>query len=329
MSPHAKMDNKELTFDDVLRALREEGKCSGRVNPTAYHAMKPRLEAELGCPVVSKSTLADFMASPYRFKYNLDHGVRKTSEGMALGSLVDCLVLTPELFSEQYLCEPVRVQLKKDGSPYSDGRQDPAQREEWAAKAEQGINVISEEQLARGREIADLAKQSLAYERLFVGDTFVSQVGMWVYLTELGGQKLACPVVVTGMLDICPTGDNATKLWDLKTTSADVGNTTKLSYTMEDFHYGMQAALYTDLWQLCSGESEPRSFSFMFAGTVPPLMTRAVHVGDDTIELYRAEYQNAVHDYCIAYHLNEWGSPQQEDFFFTPSPREYKRIASL
>lgn len=323
------MFEKNLTFDDVLQALLSEGKCSGRVNPAAYHAMKPRLEAELGCPVVSKSTLADFMASPYRFKYNLDNGGRKTSEGLALGSIVDCLTLTPELFAEQYLCEPVRVQTKKDGTPYADGRQDPAQREEWAAKAEQGITVITEEYRDRAQTIADLATQSLALEGLKLGETFVSQVGMWVYLTELGGQKLACPVVVTGMLDICPTEPGATKLWDLKTTSADVGSPTKLGYTMEDFHYGMQAALYADLWKLCSGEEETRAFSFMFVGTVQPFMTRAVHIGEDTQELYRAEYFNAVHDYCIAYHLDEWGSPQQEDIFFTPSAREFKRIGGL
>ena len=318
-----------MTFDDVLQALREEGKCSGRVNPSAYHAMKPRLEAELGCPVVSKSTLADFMASPYRYKYNLDNGGREVTAGMAMGSLVDTLTLTPELFDEQYLCEPVRVQLKKDGTPYADGRQDPAQREEWASKAEQGITVISEEYLSKGLEVAKLANESLAYEGLKLGETFASQVGMWAYLTELGGQKLACPVVITGMLDILPTAAGADSLWDLKSTSADVGSPAKLNYTMEDFHYGTQAAIYTDLWQLCSGEPEPRSFSFMFVGTIPPLMTRAVHMGDDTIELYRAEYQNAVHDYCIAWHLNEWGSPQQDDIFFSPSPREYKRIAAL
>jgi len=321
------MSEKLLTFDDVLQALRKEGKCSGRVNPNAYHAMKAKLEEELCVPVVSKSTLADFMASPYRYKFNLDNGVRKTSDGLALGSLVDTLTLTPDLFAEQYLCEPVRVQLKKDGTPYADGRQDLAQREEWAAKAEQGVSVITEEHLARGQAIADLAKQSLALEGLVLGKTFDSQVGMWVYLTELGGQKLACPVVITGMLDILPTAAGANRLWDLKTTSADVGSPTKLGYTMEDFHYGMQAALYADLWKLCSGEAETRAFSFMFVGTIMPFMTRAVHIGEDVQELYRAEYVNAVHDYCIAYHLNEWGSPQQEDTYFTPSPREYKRIA--
>lgn len=317
-----------LTFETVLQALREEGKCSGRVNPTAYHAMKPLLEAELGCPVLSKSTLTEFMASPYRYILN-KNTPKKPTENMALGSLVDCLTLTPELFETQYLCEPLRVQLKKDGTPYADGRQDPAQRDEWAAKAEQGITVITEAEKERGQAIAEQAFESLSFEGLILGKTYTSQVGMWVYLTELAGQELACPVVVTGMLDILPTHPDADRLWDLKTTSVDVGNASKVCYTMEDFHYGMQAALYADLWKLCSGEEETRKFSFMFVGTSLPLLTRAVHVGEDVLALYREEYAQAIAEYTICHKLNDWGMPQQDDIIFTPSAREYKRIAKL
>lgn len=158
------------------------------------------------------------------------------------------------------------------------------------------------------------------------GHNYTTQVGMWVYLTELAGHELACPVVITGMLDICPAQDT---LWDLKTTSVDVGNAQKLMYTMEDYHYGMQAALYVDLWRLCSGEEEERSFNFLFVGTVEPLMSRSVFMTSEAMELYRIEYAQAVADYCIAWKLDEWGSPQQEDIFFTPSAREYKRIGRL
>ena len=219
------MNTKLLTLDDVLAALRTEGCACGPVNPGEYHAWKPVLEAELNCPVVSKSTLADFAANPYKFKWEQDNKVRKSSDAMALGSLVDCLTLTPDLFAEQYLCEPVRVQLKKDGTPYADGRQDPEQKAEWLAKAEDGVHVITEEQLGRGKAIAKQATQHLERLGLRPGETYTSQVGLWVYLTELGGMKLASPVVVTGMLDVCPT---AGALVDLKTTSVDVSSESKV-----------------------------------------------------------------------------------------------------
>lgn len=318
------MNTSLLTYDDVLAALRKEGRACGPVNPGEYHCWKPMLESELGCPVVSKSTLADFGANPYKFKWEQENGVRKTSESLALGSLVDCLTLTPHLFAEQYLCEPVRVQLKKDGTPYADGRQDPAQRAEWLAKEEDGVHVITEEQLARGKAIAEQATLHLYMMGLSPGETYTSQVGLWVYLTELGGQKLASPVVVTGMLDVCPT---AGALMDLKTTSVDVSSAAKVGYTTEDFHYGLQAALYTDLFQLCSGEPKPRpGFVFLFVGTSEPYMSRELRMGEDVLDLFRAEYQRLIRRYADCWTLDDWGDSILAPINYQPSAREFKRL---
>lgn len=322
------MNIKGLTYDDVLQALRTEGKCSGKVDPNEYHAMKPRLEAELGVPVVSKSSLADFLASPYRYKFNLDHKIRKQTESLTFGSLIDCLVLTPELYEAQYLCEPVRVQTKKDGTPYADGRQDPAQREDWAAREAEGITVIAPETLAKARAVAEVATAALAEDKLAAGETFDSQVGMWVYLTSIAGRELVCPIVVTGMLDICPRMAG-TPLRDLKSTSVDVGSPTQLCYTIEDWHYGLQGALYSDMWQICSGEEEARAFSFLFVGKSEPFMARSVHVGEDVLDLYRAEYAHAIIRYCLAWKTGDWGEAKQSSIYFSPSSREYKRIQNL
>ena len=317
--------DKLLQVEDVLQALRSEGKCSGRVNPDEYHAMKPMLEEALGVPVISKSTLSEFSRGSYRFKWNLDNNIRQTSAALALGSLVDTLTLTPELFPQLYSVEEPRVQLKKDGNPYSDGRQDPAQKEEWQAKAEMGISVISPADKKVGEDIAALATETLKQHGLFLGETFQSQVGMWVFIDNLHGEPLACPMVVTGMLDILPTR-NTDLLWDLKTTSEDVSNSQRLMYNCEDFHYGLQAALYADLWRLCSGEEQTREFGFMFVGTREPYMSRAVFMGGDVLELYRAEYAQLLSEYAIASKLNYWGEPEQEPIYFSPSSREYKRI---
>ena len=318
------MNTALLTYDDVLAALRKEGRACGPVNPGEYHCWKPMLEAELGCPVVSKSTLADFGANPYKFKWEQENGVRKTSESLALGSLVDCLTLTPHLFAEQYLCEPVRVQLKKDGTPYADGRQDPAQRAEWLAKEEDGVHVISEEMLAKGKAIAAQAELHLDMLGLRQGKTYQSQIGMWAYLTELGGQRLATPVIITGMLDICPKGG---ALVDLKTTSVDISSATKVSYTTEDYHYGLQGALYTDLWQLCSCEAKPRyGFVFLYVSTAPPYMSRELRMTNDVLDLYRPEYQRLVRRYADCWKTNDWGDAMLEPINYQPSSWEFKRL---
>ena len=176
-----------ITYEEVLMQLQVEGCAMGNVHPVEYHAWKGRLAAELGMPVTSKSDLVDFAANKYCWKLAKDAGVRKVSPALELGSLVDCLVLTPELFSEQYLCEPKRVALKKDGTPYVNGQQDPEQKAEWEAAAAAGKRILSPDELERGESIACQALNHMSKLGLVVRETCATQVGMWVCLEEVGG----------------------------------------------------------------------------------------------------------------------------------------------
>lgn len=312
-----------ITFEEVVEGLRTQGFAIGAVNPREYHAWKGQLAEELGCPVTSKSDLGDFAANAYRYKWNKDHGVRKSSDALRLGSLVDCLTLTPELFAQEYLCEPKRVAVKKDGTPYANGQQDAEQKAAWAAAEAAGVTVLSEEELKRGKELACRATEHLAERGLVLGKTFTSQVAMWVCLRELGDTPLAMPVVVTGMMDILPV--EGASIWDLKTTSMDVDNVTKLQYTLEDFHYGVQAALYTDMYNLCTGEHR-NEFSFLFVGTgAPPAMSREVVMQEGTLEYYRAMYERWIIAFAAAHAYNDWGSATLERRFYMPTVRERKK----
>ena len=312
-----------LTFGRVLAELKARGVCVGEVKPTEYHAMKPLLEKELGVPVVSKSGLCDFMRSAYRYKWELEHGVRKSSEALSLGSLADCLALTPEAFEEQYMVEEKRVALKKDGTPYSNGMQDPEQKARWAAAEAEGVTVISPEQFAKGEALAGQVRSHLLRYGLELGKSFKSQVAMWVYLTELDGVELACPVVVCGMIDILPEQGN--ELWDMKTTSEDVCNTKRLGYTTEDYGYGVQAAMYIDLYNLAAG-AEREAFTFLFVGTKEPYMSRCVHMTAEVVELYRAEYRRGLRAFCVAWKTGDWGEAALETHIFMPSAGEWKRL---
>ena len=313
-----------LTFDEVLRSLREEGVCGGTVDPQAYHAMKPMLEEALGVPVVSKSTLSEFSKGAYRFHWNRVNMVERKTESMALGSLVDCLTLTPELFDEQYLCEEKQVALKKDGTPYANGQQDAEQKARWEAAAAEGVTVISTEQRARGEAIAAQATGHLAGCGLVLGETFTSQFAVWVYMTEVDGEPLATPMVVTGMFDILPHEGDA--IDDLKTTSVEVDNFEKLRYTMEDFGYGEQAAMYLDLYNAFKPEDARTRFSFLFVGVNEPVMSRFVEMTPVIIDIYRGEYRAKLRKYATAWKTRDWGEAQLEPCIFLPTAREMKRI---
>lgn len=315
-----------MSYDVVLRSLKEAGACAGVVEPEAYHAWKPMLEAELGCPVVSKSTLAEFARGAFKFKWSRDHKIEKKSASMALGSLVDCLTLTPELFETQYLCEEKQVAVKKDGTPYSNGQQDAEQKRRWEAAAEEGVSVISREQLAQGEAIAAQAVEHLERYGLRRDETFLSQVAVWVYMTEVDGVPLACPVVVTGMFDILPD-DVSLGIWDLKTTSEDVNNYERLCYSMEDWKYGLQAAMYLDLCNVVYGEDGQRDvFRFLFVGTTEPYMSRVVGMDSQVVDLYRAEYRSLLRAYCVAWKMGDWGEACLDTRWYMPSRKEWKRL---
>ena len=312
-----------ISYAEVLVRLQTDGYAIGAVNPKEYHKWKGMLAEALDVPVTSKSDLSDFAACPLRYRYNKENGVKKSSDALRMGSLVDCLTLTPELFDKEYLCEPKRVAVKKDGTPYANGQQDAEQKAAWEAAEAQGITVLTPEELAKAKVIAQRASEHLAERGLILGQTFQSQVAMWVCLRSVGGVPLACPVVVTGMMDILPLGGGS--IWDLKTTSMPVENELKVMYTLEDFHYGVQAALYTDMYNLCTGEQRDE-FSFLFAATGElPVMSREVTMQTEALEFYRAMYERWLVAFALAHATGDWGLHTLPRKFYTPTMRERKK----
>ena len=312
-----------ISYAEVLVRLQTDGYAIGAVNPKEYHKWKGMLAEALDVPVTSKSDLSDFAACPLRYRYNKENGVKKSSDALRMGSLVDCLTLTPELFDKEYLCEPKRVAITKDGKPHAKGWQDPEQKAAWEAAEAQGITVLTPEELSKAKVIAQRASEHLAERGLILGQTFQSQVAMWVCLRSVGGVPLACPVVVTGMMDILPLGGGS--IWDLKTTSMPVENELKVMYTLEDFHYGVQAALYTDMFNLCTGEQRDE-FSFLFVGTgEPPVMSREVTMQTEALEFYRDMYERWLVAFAMAHATGDWGVPTLPRKFYTPTLRERKK----
>lgn len=303
----------EVTYAEVVAALRADGSCIGTVKePNEYHAWKAELEAEFGCPVVSKSVLSEFAAGSYSFHWNKQHGVKKESAGFAFGSAVDCRVLTPELWSTLYAVEDIDRRTK-------------AGKERAAELEAQGKTVLKPAEFEAVQDAALRALNHLTAD----GVRFTAQVGMWVYLEEIGGEPLPCPVIVTGMIDILPDYDTVRndEILDLKTTSTDVTDATRLFWTMEDFRYGIQAAMYLDLFNLCGGAESPRErFGFLFVGSSRPAMSRLVMMDATCIAAHRLEYFALLRRYCAAHASGEWGSPQLDEVWYVPTRKAAAQI---
>ena len=333
---------KNLDFKGVLEGLTTKGCCIGAVRPRDYHKWKPELEKAFGCPVVSKSSLGDFMESSYRYRYNSLNGVRKESAALRMGSMVDCMALTPGLWEAEYTmpwrpAEARIVQLKKDGKPYADNRQDAAQKERWEqAKADfearcekDGVTILRDGELEHVQQVAKQVTEHLAECGLRLGESFDSQIGMWMYVDRVGDTVLPQPLIVTGMIDICPRagGRECEALWDLKSTSRSVENAEQLFYAIEDFHYGLHV-LYLDLFNWCTGEQRD-SFAFLFVSTALPPMSRVVRMGAAELDMYRLDYQNALVRFSRCWASGDWGSPTLETRFYVPTRTEAKRFMEL
>lgn len=246
----------------------------------------------------------------------MQHGVRKESAGFAIGSLVDCIALTPELFDRQYAVEELDLRTKA-------GR---ARRDELAAL---GKLVVKQEDydlacVLAVRVVDHLSSMGWELPGSSCPCNCRSQVGLFVYLSELDGVPLASPLIVTGMVDICP--DDGDALLDLKTTRNDPSDSQGLFYAMEDFHYGVGAALYLDLFNVCSGEERCR-FGHLFVGTQLPAMSRAVWLGAGELEVYRLEYKGMLRRFAAASAADDWGDEELPDVVFLPSRREAARLS--
>ena len=303
--------------DEVIAALNERGACWGRVPSTeAYHAWKPLIEQELGAAVVSKSALHEFAVSPYRFKW----GKRKESDGMRFGQLVDGLALTPEGFASEFYVLSEKID-----------RRTKAGKEAWAAvEAEAaGRTLVQPEEYAQAERCAILAEAALDEYGLRMGENATAQVAMFVFMAEIFGEALPCPLVVTGCLDILP--HEGETLWDLKTTREDVESEGRLSRVCEDFAYGVQAALYRDLFYVCTGERR-EVFRFLFVSTMtkddeqPAVQCRVVSMENGTLLHYAQYYTRLLREYAAAYDSGEWGSEHLPEVVFVPSKWELEKI---
>lgn len=299
-----------LNIEDFKRT----GRAMGYVTPAAYHAAKGVLQ---NC--VSKSTLTEFARNPYRFQWNKENGVAKTSTGFRFGSLVDALVLTPDLFHTLYRVEAVKVATKKDGTPYANGQQDRDQKAEWEALAAAGLTVISPEEYDKAAFCAADVTRELARKGLKLGETFDSQVGFMFHLEIPTADGEREPINFMGMIDILPR-DPELPIIDLKTTSAQVDDKLAIDRSIRGFSYGIQAAAYSDMLAQISGVQ--RDFSFFFVESVPPHCMASVTMRRDALDLYRKKYWKQLAHFAECCHTGIWDGKIQDPRDYVPTPYE-------
>lgn len=274
----------------VEKKLRKHGYAEEIVNPTEYHHIKAMLEDAFGCPVISKSSLCDYMDDPYKYYYDREKGIRKQSKSLRAGSIIDTLALTPDIADRIIAVEEIN-------------RRTNAGKARAAELEAAGKIIVSPEEYAEASENAKLVRDTIKRE---LGDVpWHSQHAVWVKMDTIGDVKLPTPIILTGMMDILPESDTC-PIIDLKTTSAKILSTRELEDTVARYNYGVQAAIYTDL--LYTIEQRPRPpFTFLFINTSPPTRLRFFEMRETDITACRALYTRKIQDFAEAWKNDDYG----------------------
>lgn len=230
---------------------------------------------------VSKSMLVDFMDDPGTWKRGIQ---KERTAAMGFGSLVDTLLLEPDMFNKRYTT-----------SPYSDFRKKEAQ--EWRAEMEQtGIEVITEDRLATAQDVVDNILYHKHAAKLIDGAKH--QVA-FRYQTGHGFAS-------KGLVDIVPEDDSM--LVDLKTCNASALESFRsLQRHIFDWAYHVQAGSYLDGWNIASGEERTR-FLFIFAVSTPPHQVAVIELPLLAILLGADQYQHGLKRFAECLSRNVWPS---------------------
>lgn len=241
----------------------------------AYHAFE----------AVSKSKLWKFAKSPSKWAATR-HIPFKTTAAMTWGSLVDCLLLQP---AEVDRCFAI--------SPFQDFKTKAAR--EW--RDAQPREIITQETLDEAHKaVAAILRHDKAAE---VVACSTSQVSPLVEgLEEQTGE------VFLGKcrLDLVPSvsGEYGEWLFDLKTTAS----LDKLSSTIRDFGYHVQAAWYLDMWNAAALEERER-WGFIFQESEFPYEVAVVELPRRAIEKGREWYLENLALWCKCHRDGVFPSP--------------------
>jgi exodeoxyribonuclease VIII len=268
-------------------------------NPADYHR-KVTERCTIGYSI-SSSDIREFILCPAKYKSGAEEDVESNS--LLFGSLLDCLLLTPQQFDSRFAVQPETYTDEKGTiKPFTKLSNNC---KKWIA--EQGDKTIItldklnevNEAIAKIKEdetIASFIKQSDA--QVFISATWKDE-----------GTGLEIPI--KALIDLLPREDSeySSCLADLKSTrDASPVNFNRSVFT---FGYHIQAALYFDMINAVKDSRD--TFCFIVQENKKPFQIgkRILHI--DFLEMGRKEYESALSNYCKCLKSGFWPSYDDTD----------------
>lgn len=262
------------------------------IDSDVYH----RQEAQRGSPEfsMSPSQLKEFARCPDRWRRGYNP---PGSDAKAYGSLIDCRLLTPELFAQRYAVRPVTYRNEKgDEKPFN---MNATFCKEWAA-AQGSREIVSKKDMEDCDEaIARLRCDEVAAAFIDASDKQVLVVAEWL------DEETKLVVPVRCLLDLVPRADSefAKSLADLKT----VRSAALIPFQRQCYQYGwhLQGAFDLDLFVAATGEDRC-NWCFIIQESYEPWQPAKRLLSQDFIDIGRAEYRKHLALYCACLKAGRW-----------------------
>lgn len=279
---------------------------STNTDSEVYHSIGSSEQRGTHGFVMSNHSLKEFAHCPARW---LNGYNPPESEAKNYGELLDCLLLTPEVFPKKYVVQPktypapathqlVKKGEIREGDPI-DWNGNATYCKEWKA-AHAHLKPISESDLGEAKSaVASVLNDPIIASLIECSDRQVFLSGSW----QDKHTKIVFPI--KALLDLVPRWETewAGNLADLKTTR----NASKQAWARFAWQtkYFQQAAFYLDFYCAASGE-ERDTFLFVIQENFKPYTVAKRMVSQRLLELGRIQYQSALGRYAHCLQTGEW-----------------------
>lgn len=281
-----------------------ECKVRGTVsNPVGYH-VELHDRGTVVYPV-SRSMLMQFASCPAKW---IAGWAPKDTDATDWGSLIDCMVLTPDQLGNRFAIQPKTYPATKTSTAVKEGKAkegDPIPWngtatfcKTWAAQQD-GKQIVSDKEITAAKEAHEkLVRDDRIFDILRGSEKQVLVEG--VYRDKDTGLTIPAKCLI----DIVP-GDGAYKnsLADLKTTRSAHPRTWLNS--VHTFGYDAQAAMC--LWMYCAATGEDRNtFYHVIQENVHPYQIARRFLSHEFVEIGRVKIVNALRKYCKCLKTDIW-----------------------
>ncbi len=283
------------------------GKLVGEgIDSAAYH----RQDAKRGDRsfALSRSELMLFYSNPARW---IDGYEPKDTDSTAWGSLLDCLLLTPQFFDKRFALRPTEQKATKNMSIVKDGEAhvgDLVQwspqssfAKEWKKQAESdGKIIVTPEERSEAQEAIAKLKQDQQ-----IGALLACSKVQIMCISEYFDRETEITVPVKCLIDLVPALETPfqNELADFKT--ARNGDPIKWQSVVEDRNYDAQAAMNLDIYEAATGEKRT-GFRHVIQESEFPFAVGRRYLESPTITIGRMKVSSALALYCQCLKTGTW-----------------------